>query len=337
MAGLTAARRLVELGRVVKIVDKGRGVGGRLATRRAGAATFDHGAQFITARSAEFRRAVADWHDRGVVAHWADGFPRGIGDSGAPASATPPAAAPSAAAPSAGVDGHPRYRGVPGMTAVAKDLAEGLDVDLSTRVAAVRRVDDNVELETAEGETLSAQSVVLTPPVPQTIALLREGGLDSLVPEEAAALTYHPCLVLLAVDGEVELPEPGGLQRPSETIDWIADNARKGVSGAAGAITVHCAPEISAAYHDAPDEEAAEVVLREVRRIVKLDPQTCQVKRWRYSKPQRPLDVGAVSLEAASQIVLAGDAFRGARVEGAFLSGLAAAERVTAVLKRSNR
>jgi hypothetical protein len=223
------------------------------------------------------------------------------------------------------------------MTAVAKDLAEGLDVDLSTRVAAVRRGDDGVELETAEGDTIETQSVVLTPPVPQTLVLLREGGLDSLVPKEAAALTYHPCLVLLAVDAGVELPEPGALQRPSESIDWIADNARKGVSGAAGAVTVHYAPELSRTYYDAPDEEAAEVMLREVRKIVKIEPQSYQVKRWRYSKPQRPLDVGAVSLDRAPEIVLAGDAFKGARVEGAFLSGLAAAERVTAVLKRSNR
>ena len=47
MAGLTAAHRLSGVTEVV-ILDKGRGVGGRLATRRIGDATIDHGAQFIT-------------------------------------------------------------------------------------------------------------------------------------------------------------------------------------------------------------------------------------------------------------------------------------------------
>ncbi len=52
MAGLTAARHLVADGHPVAVFDKGRGIGGRLATRRAEAGTFDHGAP-IAERGAE--------------------------------------------------------------------------------------------------------------------------------------------------------------------------------------------------------------------------------------------------------------------------------------------
>ena len=54
MAGLIAAAELQRAGRRVLVLDKGRGVGGRLASRRIGEASFDHGAQFITARTPRF-------------------------------------------------------------------------------------------------------------------------------------------------------------------------------------------------------------------------------------------------------------------------------------------
>ena len=70
MAGLTAARVLARRGVVVTVVDKGRGVGGRMATRRLatdhGEARLDHGAQYFTARSDAFRRLVAEWLAEGV-------------------------------------------------------------------------------------------------------------------------------------------------------------------------------------------------------------------------------------------------------------------------------
>ena len=58
VTGLTAARHLAPSFDVV-VVDKGRGVGGRLATRRIGDATFDHGAQFITTHTPDVAATAA--------------------------------------------------------------------------------------------------------------------------------------------------------------------------------------------------------------------------------------------------------------------------------------
>lgn len=66
MSGLTAASALQQAGREVIVVDKGRGVGGRMATRRIGAATFDHGAQFVTARTPRVAAAIQEWLKQGV-------------------------------------------------------------------------------------------------------------------------------------------------------------------------------------------------------------------------------------------------------------------------------
>ena len=58
MGGLAAARRLGAAGRSVTLFDKSRGLGGRMATRRAGGFRFDHGAQYFATRGERFRELV---------------------------------------------------------------------------------------------------------------------------------------------------------------------------------------------------------------------------------------------------------------------------------------
>ena len=66
LSGLMAAQSLQAQGHKVLVVDKGRSPGGRLATRRIGTATLDHGAQFFTVRSEEFAKHVDAWLQQGV-------------------------------------------------------------------------------------------------------------------------------------------------------------------------------------------------------------------------------------------------------------------------------
>ena len=110
---LLAARTLQAAGWHVAVIDKGRGVGGRMATRRIEAGTFDHGAQFLTARDRQFQSLVDEWVRGGIVKVWARGF-----------------SGPSGKSPG---NGHPRYIGAPGMTAVPKALAAGLPITLQQR------------------------------------------------------------------------------------------------------------------------------------------------------------------------------------------------------------
>lgn len=74
MAGLACAERLAGRGHVLTLLDKGRGPGGRMSTRRvateAGEANFDHGAQYFTVRDPGFRTRVDAWVATGCVAPW---------------------------------------------------------------------------------------------------------------------------------------------------------------------------------------------------------------------------------------------------------------------------
>jgi renalase len=74
MSGLTAARRILQQGHTVCVLDKGRDPGGRLATRRlTGGSTADHGAQFFTARSEAFNAQTEQWIGTGIVRRGWDG------------------------------------------------------------------------------------------------------------------------------------------------------------------------------------------------------------------------------------------------------------------------
>lgn len=70
IAGLAAARRLADAGRSPVIFDKGRGIGGRVATRRSGGFQFDHGAQCVTARAPAFAAGLAELCARDAAAPW---------------------------------------------------------------------------------------------------------------------------------------------------------------------------------------------------------------------------------------------------------------------------
>jgi predicted NAD/FAD-dependent oxidoreductase len=305
MAGLIAAAELQRAGHRVLVLDKGRGVGGRLASRRIDDATFDHGAQFITARDPRFAALLEQCRQTGAAEEWCLGF-------------------------AGGADGHARWRGKPAMSAVAKHLALGLDLHLEMPVVALRRADDCWRAETTTGRTFTTGAVVLTPPVPQSLAMLDAGGIV-LAPEmrtRLAAIEYARCLAVMAVlDGPSRIPPPGGLAPADGPIAWIADNALKGIS-AEPAVTIHATHAFSLKHWERDRQESGRALLDAAAPWLGAGIRTFQVHGWRYSKPMQVDEEPCVVVSQSPPLVLAGDAFAGPRVEGAALSGWAAAEAI---------
>ena len=317
MAGLTAAHRLSGVTEVV-ILDKGRGVGGRLATRRIGDATIDHGAQFITTHTSEFAELVERLVGEHVVAPWFRGRvgPDGVNDS----------------------DGHTRFRGSVSMNAIAKSLAIGLDVRTASQVAALRQNGESWEVALVDGSELVADAVIATSPVPQTIALLQNGEVTLAAKDEAAleAIEYDPCLAFMAVlDGPSGLSEPGAVDPVDGPIDWVADNYLKGIS-AVPAVTIHATPEFSRAQWEASDEVITEALLDAAQLESSVISGSIQIQRWRYARPSVEHPERFLQLSGVPPFVCAGDAFGGAKVEGATLSGAAAAEAIENALGGSS-
>ena len=189
--------------------------------------------------------------------------------------------------------------------------------------------------ETNTGEDYLASAVVLTPPVPQSLALMAAGGF-ALPPEvhaRLAAIDYERCLAVMAViDGPSRLPPPGGLAPAEGPIAWIADNQLKGIS-AVPAVTIHATHTFSLEHWDGERQTSGRLLLEAAAEWLGAGIKTFQVHGWRYSKPMRVETQACVILNQFPPLVLAGDAFAGPKVEGAALSGCAAAE---AILKSTS-
>lgn len=304
MAGLSAARALHDAGHDVVVLDKGRGPGGRMATRRIDGATLDHGAQFFTVRTEGFAALVEGWQRDELVYEWSRGFV----DGG---------------------DGHPRYAVRGGMNALAKRLAAGLDVRTSSLVFSIRpgAVPGTWQVDLDDGTHLEADRLVVTCPLPQTFSLLVSAEIE--MPETLWRTDYDRTLCLLAVlDRPSALGEPGGLQGEAG-FTFVADNAAKGIS-AVPALTAHADPAWSEAHWDDDPDLALQALLDATARF-RGDAVVvaAQLKRWRFATP-RTIWPDPCWVAEPGTLVCAGDAFAGPRVEGAVLSGLAAARAVTA-------
>lgn len=314
LAGLMAATHLKEKGRRVALVDKGRSVGGRLATRRIGPGRADHGAQFFTVRTPEFRTRVDQWLAEDLVYQWSTGWSDG-----------------SVITDVSG--GHPRYAVRGGMNALAKHLAQGLATIVDVRVTRINSTDTGWRVEDERGQIYTSQALLLTPPVPQSLALL-DAGQTQLSADDRKALeeiTYAPCLAgLFWVNGTVNLPEPGTIQRLNTPISWIADNQRKGISPEATIITIHAGPRYSQQQWASADDEVMAYFEANLRPHLdaKASIIEAQFKRWRYALPTNLHPERYLLAANVPTLVFAGDAFGGPRVEGAALSGLAAAATV---------
>ncbi len=322
VAGLACARALADHGHEVVVLDKGRGPGGRTATRRAsqagraqeGAAgrgprepaaddpgaslLFDHGAQYLTARDPAFRRHVAAWAEAGVLAPWAG---RVVvlreGALGPPRRDAPGSAA--AGAPDA--DAAPATPGPQGALASSEAAARTAASTLPWRPEATGQV---------RGGSEPAGDPVRWVGVPGMSALCGHlaRGLDVRCGLRVTALAREPAgtwaLDLEDARGRAERASPGA-SAPEAAHGLLArgsppPGARTGPAGAAGGF--------DAVVVTAPGPQAAEL----------LRPVAPALAARAATIPHAPC--WAVLLELAGPVAARDGAFDGAFVEGSPLA-----------------
>lgn len=318
LAGLVAARELEKAGKRVIVLDKGKSVGGRLASRRIQNGLADHGAQFFTVRTELFQKQVDTWLAEDLIHVWTYGW----GDGSLKRTVN---------------DGHPRYVARQGMNHLAKDLAKQLkDVRVNSAVTGIYWEDNHWQVVDNNGLSMSSHALILTPPVPQALDLLTDVPLAKADKYSLERVQYGPCLAgLFVVEGTVNLPEPGAMQDFKEQIYWIADNQAKGISPNECIITLHAEERYSRQHYDSPDTEILSFMRETLQKYMATDAHIKeeQVKRWRYSIPVTTYPHDFLKAQDLP-LIFAGDAFGGrGRVEGAYLSGFAAGHAGAEILK----
>lgn len=314
IAGITAARLLAERGYPVTVFEKSRGLGGRMSTRREGDLAFDHGCQFLTVRDERFRRYIEAWVEMGLVSPWTVRL----------------ASCERGQVTLLRDDETVRYVGVPGMNAMVKQMAAGLDLHLSTRITGVKRAADGWELESEDPIPDDTYSVVIVAvPAEQAVPLL---GSAPYLQASAATVRMQPCwAVMAAFEFEQDLPFDAAFLRGSPLV-WVANNGSKPGRTAHENWVLHASPSWSREHLELPPERIVELLLPAFFEAVGAKPvqaAAALAHRWRYASPENALDDGFL-WDARQGLGACGDWCLRARVENAFLSGLQLAERVMA-------
>ena len=309
ISGLLCATKLRRVGMSVRLLDKGRCVGGRMATRRMSGARLDHGAQYFTVRDSQLQTFVDTWLEAGVAKEWFRYLPE---DSNP--------------------EGYPRYCGIRGMTDIPKYLAKDLEVCLCAEVTQLTRVNDLWLVRTTSDDSFIARELVITAPLPQALKLLdtinRYNAIGFI--EALREVRYECGLATLAIlDGPSGLSAPGGLKVHDAPLTWIADNQMKGISIDVPAITIHANATFAEEHWDSHDNLRGKIMLDAAAPFLKANVIEFNCHRWGFTTPINPWSEQYFH-SAELHLTLAGDSFGGARIEGAALSGIAAASRIMA-------
>ena len=308
ISGCICARRLSDFGHEVTVVEKGRGVGGRMSTRRMNGARIDHGAQFFTIRDNRLLGYLQEWLNGDSVAEWYDHVPN-----------------------RSDLADRSRFRGVLGMTDPAKHLLTNLRVEKNFLADFIQWSEGEwtVKEKGTSGRSLHVDHLVLTLPVPQMLELFSRNSfeLQPQVMSKLKDISYSSCLAFFGLlDRTSSVSYPGTITHPTPQVDWLADNQVKGISQKPS-FTLHASATFSDEIWNASDQEAVLPLIPVVEQLMQARILEWAIHRWRFAKPL--VSFGESHLHSTDiNLSLAGDGFGGQRIENAAISGWEAAESI---------
>jgi predicted NAD/FAD-dependent oxidoreductase len=292
----------------VTVFDKGRSAGGRIATRRlslpGGLAQFDHGAQFLTVREAEFREALAPLIKKGALQSWSN----------------------------AGQQDAEAWVGAPGMSALAKALGSGLDVRTSTRITELDRQKAFWRLRGENNATFGPFDwVIVATPAEQAESLF--APVSGMLATEARSASTEPCWAGLFALSCEQAPTPAAIQLHDHAIlDWVAcDTIKPQRPSAYSCWVAHATPNWSREHLDDSPESVADKLEQAAWAVLAFSarPIVRQAHRWRYARVERPAST-PFACDQRARIGACGDWRIGPCIESAWISGDALSRAIAA-------
>jgi predicted NAD/FAD-dependent oxidoreductase len=290
-AGLTLGRILSQNSKSVLVLEKSRGLGGRMATRWTDSAKFDHGAQFVKTPG-EFHSAWKEFFTPNHSHLW---FQK---------------------------ENFQYYSFKNGMTSWAKWAAQGLDIQLNQKVVRLTQTNSDWLVQTEEGPTYSAANIYLSAPLPQALDLLKASNFSH--PVELERIQYAKALVALLELKESKMMDFDFLENINSDIYSAANQSSKGLSPNP-AVTLVMTPEYSEKNYNRADEVNLKDMLSLISKSLNWADScitSAQLKKWRYSHPLNTYPESFCQISTQPSLILFGDAFGGGSLNGAVRSAL---------------
>jgi renalase len=320
MAGLVCAQQLTQAGYSVLVVEKSRGLGGRLATRRLYGTWADHGACYLKPQGELCQNLVQLLCDRHILKDWTDNTQ---------------------------LNSTPRYIAPEGMSAIAKFLAQGLEVWKNQRVIAINPTPENswsLTLESGDAE-LIVKAVVLAIPAPQALMLLSPLGENVLGKEfldNLSSVEFAPCISAMAgypANSQL-LPHWQDQKLTNDAVlGWIGLDSSKRLHPQQPVFVFQSNANFAQLHLDSPDlQPVGQEMLQKAAQNLKLSwletPEWMQVHRWRYAFPSVPWENTVLSTVTPLPLVCCGDWCGGHLAEDAMISGIAASGEINNYLRQ---
>lgn len=340
LAGLICAQRLQQAGYDVTVIEKSRGLGGRLATRRlnhadANPACADHGVRYLQAQGLLTQHLIQTLLQQDILQPWAETSYRVQSGNVYP-----------------DPQSRPCYAAASGITAVAKFLAAELEIIRGQRVQALTPTAQQWQLTleatgTEPHPPLNARSVVVAIPAPQALLLLEpllcQNLPDSLV-QAIRSVEFDPCFSAIATyaperQKELEaLPWQAVSFVDSPELAWLSIESTKRAGAQLPILVAQSTATFARQHLEVESLQPVGIRLLEAAQTLLPwlnNPNDLQVHRWRYALVHQPLPELYLSTNQPLPLVCSGDWCGGKQIENALESGLAAACQISDLLNGS--
>jgi renalase len=295
VSGLICARDLQTRGFKVLVLDKSKGVGGRLATRRLHNTCVDHGIPYLIKgkdSDEELNLIIDDLSKKNIIEPWKGEIYELKSDNYLEIS-----------------DPVKRYFAKEGITSVAKYLVKNeemnqeLTIKKEAKVVKISKNADDyylISLENSE-EKIRAKYVVFAIPAPQILILIENSpdlNLSQQLIDQLASVTYYPRFVVMAgYSGEYELPKWQGIRLNNEDLRFILlDSSKRNNHQKESVFVFHSTPEFANDYFDNENLDLPAKKLLNIGSQL-LDswlnkPNWYSLQRWRYATVKEGLNKG---------------------------------------------
>ena len=315
ITGLTVARNLKGEGEI-QLYDKSTGVGGRMATRSKEGHYFDHGAQFFTVRTKQFKEFLKPFISSDKVARWE---PKVLGFSEYGTS-------------------HKRYWfeehyvGFPKMTSLCKQLAKDLNVNLSMTVEEVEPVGDKNYLHFAnKKKPLAFDWVVAAMPAAQILALYPDSFGSTL---NLKKVKMFPCYTLMLQTARRVQPLIQAASVQENIIRWISENSSKPGRHPSPTYVVHSSYDWAKDNALSDKRHVQNLLEKNFCELTGLDHEYIEqsdLHFWRHAVTETPAN-SASYIDRKLRLAACGDWCSGQNIEDGFLSGMHMAENLKEAL-----